>query len=75
MYRTAAARAFKVPVGSHVHVTVEPDQITVTRGNGGAANELLESAVKDGIQYTADGSLRLNSDTLRATGGVFHLRG
>ena len=74
-YRTAAGRAFKIPAGSHVHVTVEPSRITVTRGNGGAANELLEAAVKSSLQYTAGGSLRLVSDTLKATGGVFHLKG
>jgi len=74
-YRTPAGRAFKVPAGSHVHVTVDPGRITVTRGNGGAANELLEAAVKNSLQYTADGSLRLVSDTLSRTGGVFHLNG
>ncbi len=74
-YRTAAGRAFKIPAGSHVHVEVRPDEIIVTRGNGGVANELLEAAVKNGIQYTPQGDLRLVSDTLRRTGGVFHLKG
>jgi len=75
VYRTAAGRAFRVPVGSHVHVEVRPDEIIVTRGNGGAANELLEAAVTNSLQYTAGGDLRLVSDTLSKTGGVFHLKG